>query len=170
MRKTVVAALLLAALPAAALSMDDHIAVQPNALKWGPAPPGLPPGARVAVLSGNPGSDGPYVVRARLPGGYKIAPHTHPTDEDVTVLSGVFHIAMGDKFDAKKGETPKRYAALWLVDGPDGHPDPRHGSVRHQLCEPGRRSAQQCKNVGETVTARDTQPLSCPVLRRASTS
>ena len=88
MRKTVVAALLLAALPAAALAADDHMAVQPNALKWGPPPPGLPAGAQVAVVSGNPGSDGPYVVRARLPAGYKIPPHTHPTDENVTVLSG----------------------------------------------------------------------------------
>ena len=105
MRKTVVAALLLAALPAAALAADDHMAVQPNALKWGPPPPGLPAGAQVAVVSGNPGSDGPYVVRARLPAGYKIPPHTHPTDENVTVLSGNFHIAMGDKFDTKKGET-----------------------------------------------------------------
>jgi quercetin dioxygenase-like cupin family protein len=105
MRKTVVAALLLAALPAAALAADDHMAVQPNALKWGPPPPGLPAGAQVAVVSGNPGSDGPYVVRARLPAGYKIAPHTHPTDENVTVLSGAFHVGMGDKFDTKKGET-----------------------------------------------------------------
>jgi quercetin dioxygenase-like cupin family protein len=103
MKKTVVAALLLAALPAAALAMD-HIAVQPNALKWGPAPPGLPPGAQVAVVAGNPSSDGAYVVRARLPAGYRIAPHTHPTDENVTVLSGTFHIATGDKFDPKKGE------------------------------------------------------------------
>jgi anti-sigma factor ChrR (cupin superfamily) len=107
MRKTVVTALLLAALPAAALAMDDHIAVQPNTLKWGPPPPGLPPGAQVAVVAGNPGSDGPYVVRAKLPGGYKIAPHTHPTDENVTVLSGAFHIAMGDKFDTKKGDEVK---------------------------------------------------------------
>jgi len=105
MRKTVVAALLLAALPAAALAADDHMAVQPNALKWGPPPPGLPAGAQVAVVSGNPGSDGPYVVRARLPAGYKIPPHTHPTDENVTVLSGAFHVGMGDKFDTKKGET-----------------------------------------------------------------
>jgi quercetin dioxygenase-like cupin family protein len=103
MKKTVVAALLLAALPAVAMAMD-HIAVQPNALKWGPAPPGLPPGAQVAVVAGNPASDGPYVIRAKLPVGYKIAPHTHPTDENVTVLSGTFHIAMGDKFDPKKGE------------------------------------------------------------------
>ena len=105
MRKTVVAALLLAALPAAALAADDHMAVQPSALKWGPPPPGMPAGAQVAVVSGNPGSDGPYVVRARLPAGYKIPPHTHPTDENVTVLSGNFHIGMGDKFDARKVET-----------------------------------------------------------------
>src|SRR4029077_2086766 len=36
---------------------------------------------------------------------YKIPPHTHPTDENVTVLSGNFHIGMGDKFDARKVET-----------------------------------------------------------------
>jgi hypothetical protein len=107
MRMTVAAALLLTALSAPAFAMDDHIAVQPNALQWGPAPPGLPPGARAAVVSGNPGSDGPYVVRAKLPTGYKIPPHTHPTDENVTVLSGTFHIAMGDKFDTTKGDALK---------------------------------------------------------------
>ena len=107
MKKTILAALLLAAFPAAALAADDHMAVQPGALKWGPPPPGLPAGAQVAVVSGNPGGDGPYVVRAKLPAGYKIAPHTHPTDENVTVLSGTFHIAMGDKFDAKKGDALK---------------------------------------------------------------
>ena len=107
MRKTAVAALLLAALPAAAFAMDDHMAVQPNALKWGPAPPGFPSGAQFAVVSGDPSKDGPYVVRARMPSGYKIAPHTHPTDENVTVLSGTFHVAMGDKFDTKKGDAVK---------------------------------------------------------------
>ena len=106
MKKIIVAALLLAAAPAVALAVD-HIAVQPNALKWGPAPPGLPPGAQVAVLAGDPGKDAPYVVRAKLPAGYKIPPHTHPTAENVTVLSGTFNIAMGDKFDSKKGEVVK---------------------------------------------------------------
>jgi hypothetical protein len=107
MKYTTVAALLLAALPTAAFTMDDHMGVQPSALKWGPAPPGLPAGAQIAVVAGDPGKDGPYVVRAKLPSGYKIAPHTHPTDENVTVLSGVFHIAMGDKFDPKKGDALK---------------------------------------------------------------
>ena len=106
MKKIIVAALLLAAAPAVALAVD-HIAVQPNALKWGPGPPGLPPGAQLAVLAGDPGKDAPYVVRAKLPAGYKIPPHTHPTAENVTVLSGTFNIAMGDKFDSKKGEVVK---------------------------------------------------------------
>lgn len=71
------------------------------------APPSLPPGAQVAVLSGDPSKDGPYVIRAKLPAGYKIPAHTHPTDENVTVLSGTFHFGMGDKLDVKKAETLK---------------------------------------------------------------
>lgn len=105
MKTKIVAALLFAALPLSALAMDDHVVVQPNALKWGPAPPGLPPGAQISVLSGNPGGDSPYVLRAKLPSGYRVAPHTHPTAENVTVLSGAFHVGMGDTFDTKKGET-----------------------------------------------------------------
>ena len=104
MRTPAVAALAFAVLPMLALA-DDHVVVQPGALKWTPAPAGLPEGAQISVLSGNPGADSPYVVRAKLPSGYKIPPHTHPTAENVTVLSGAFHVGMGDKFDMKKGET-----------------------------------------------------------------
>ena len=105
MRKTLVSAIVLAALSFAANAADDHMAVQPSALKWGPSPPGLPAGAQVAVVAGNPAKAEPYVIRAKLPRGYRVMPHTHPTDENVTVLSGTAHIAMGDKFDTKKGET-----------------------------------------------------------------
>jgi anti-sigma factor ChrR (cupin superfamily) len=104
MKKSVVAAVLFAALPLSALA-DDHVLVHPGALKWTPAPAGLPPGAQISVLAGNPGGDGPYVVRAKLPSRYKVPPHTHPTAENVTVLSGAFHVGMGDKFDMKKGDT-----------------------------------------------------------------
>lgn len=107
MRLRLAAALFLVALPVTAFAMDDNIGVQPGMLKWGPPPPGLPPGARLAVVAGNPAGDGPYVVRAKLPTGYKIPPHTHPTDENVTILSGTFYIGMGDKFDPKKGEALK---------------------------------------------------------------
>src|SRR3954447_5143634 len=105
MRTGIVCTLLLAlGASAAALAADEKMAVQPNVLKWGPPPPGLPAGAQVAVVSGDPSKSAGYVIRAKLPSGYKIAPHTHPTDENVTVLSGAFHLGMGDKFDMKKGE------------------------------------------------------------------
>jgi hypothetical protein len=76
MKNTVVAALLLAALPAAASAMDK-VAVQPDALKWGPAPASMPPGAQIAVLTGDPGKDGPYVVRVRLPFMRGLGPRIH---------------------------------------------------------------------------------------------
>jgi hypothetical protein len=106
MRKTaIVVALFLASMPA--FAMDMPMVVQSSALKWGPPPPGLPPGAEVAIVSGDPGKEVPFVIRARMPAGYKVLPHTHPTAEHVTVLSGTAHIAMGDKFDPNKGEAVK---------------------------------------------------------------
>jgi hypothetical protein len=69
-------------------------------IKWGPAPPVLEKGAEFAVVSGDPSKAGPYVIRLKIPAGFKIAPHWHPTDENVTVISGTFALAMGEKFDA----------------------------------------------------------------------
>ena len=43
------------------------------------------------------------MLRLKMPAGYKIAAHNHPTSEYVTVLSGNFHIGMGDKLDEAKG-------------------------------------------------------------------
>jgi hypothetical protein len=105
MGKRLVCALVLVALPVAALAADDRMGVQSAALKWGPAPPGLPPGSQVAIVTGDPSKPEPYVLRVKVPRGYRVMPHTHPTDENVTVLSGTAHIAMGDKFDMTKGDT-----------------------------------------------------------------
>ena len=73
-----------------------HTLLAPNQLTWGDAPPSLPPGGKLAVISGDPTMPGPFVVRAQLPAGYTIAPHWHPTDEHVTVLAGTFAFGMGD--------------------------------------------------------------------------
>lgn len=75
-----------------------------DSLKWQDGPPSLPPGAKIAVLEGDPTKKGPFVFRVKVPDGYKIPPHTHPKPERVTVISGTFNIGMGDKFDAGKGE------------------------------------------------------------------
>ncbi|HEY7311681.1 MAG TPA: cupin domain-containing protein [Gemmataceae bacterium] len=84
---------------------SDHVVVRPDALKWGPASPALPPGSQMAVLVGDPRKPGvPYVVRIKLPDGYKIPPHWHPSDENVTVLKGALRIGKGEKFDPSKME------------------------------------------------------------------
>jgi quercetin dioxygenase-like cupin family protein len=76
-----------------------HTVVTPATLQWGPGPPALPKGVMVTVLSGDPGQPGPYVLRAKLPAGYVIKPHWHPTDENLTVLSGELKAGMGDAID-----------------------------------------------------------------------
>jgi quercetin dioxygenase-like cupin family protein len=77
--------------------------VNPQDLKWGPAPPIFAPGAQMAVLSGDPSKAGEFVVRLKVPAGYQFAAHHHPTDEYVTVISGDFSLGMGDKLDTSKG-------------------------------------------------------------------
>jgi quercetin dioxygenase-like cupin family protein len=94
--------LVLAALFAAQPSQAQN-AFTPDQVKFGPAPPFLPPGAQLAVLEGNPmASSGDFTVRLKMPDGYKIAPHTHPARENVTVLSGTLKVGMGDQYDAGK--------------------------------------------------------------------
>jgi quercetin dioxygenase-like cupin family protein len=85
-----------------AAAEDMRMPVNTSQLKWGPAPDALPKGAQIAVLSGDPAKDGLYVVRLRLPAGYKVPAHNHPTAEMVTVMTGKFHLGMGDKLDEKK--------------------------------------------------------------------
>lgn len=67
--------------------------------QWGPAPPIFPPGAQFAVVQGDPSVPGAlFTVRLRFPNGYILPPHTHPTDENVTVLRGTFLIGLGENF------------------------------------------------------------------------
>src|SRR5438034_1213010 len=70
-------------------------------IKWVEGPPSLPKGALVALLEGDPTKEGPFVIRVKLPDGYRVPPHTHPKTERLTVISGTFNIGMGDTFDEK---------------------------------------------------------------------
>jgi quercetin dioxygenase-like cupin family protein len=105
MRLAIPATLLLAA-SAAALSAQraSHATPQPD-LKWGPAPAVFPAGAQMAVLQGDPAGNGLFTVRLRMPDGYRISPHTHPTDENVTVISGTFRVGMGNAFETRGMKT-----------------------------------------------------------------
>lgn len=83
-----------------ATSAGQHVMVTPDQVKWGPGPPALPPGAQAAVISGDPAKPAMFVIRAKLPDGYTVPPHWHPTDEYVTVLSGTLMAGLGDRLDA----------------------------------------------------------------------
>jgi Cupin domain. len=95
-------ALACAATRTTALAQSSGMYPNAGALKWGPPPPVFAAGAKFTVLSGDPTKSGPYTIRLSMPSGYRILPHYHPTDEYVTVISGTFHVGMGDKFDRSK--------------------------------------------------------------------
>lgn len=80
----------------------DHRIFTPSNLEWADAPRGLPPGAKMAVLDGSPMQAGSFTARMHAPAGYTIPPHTHPTVERLTIISGSFRIGMGDKLDEAK--------------------------------------------------------------------
>jgi hypothetical protein len=72
--------------------------ILPEDVGWKPFP-AFPPGARLAVLVGEPTQAGPYLIRVKVPSGVKLMPHKHPEDRIYTVISGVLHIGLGDRFD-----------------------------------------------------------------------
>lgn len=92
-------AVLTVAVTAVLAAEPHHTVVAAEAVKWGPAPPSLPPGAQAAALLGHPSKEGPFVLRLKFPAGYQIPPHRHSKDEFVTVIAGRVAITSGDKFD-----------------------------------------------------------------------
>lgn len=78
---------------------ESHGIVKPADLKWTP----MMKGCEMAPVSGNPDADGsPFVIRLKCAAATKIPAHWHPTDEHVTVLSGIFAVGMGEKYDTTK--------------------------------------------------------------------
>lgn len=82
---------------------SEHVMFAAADLKWGDGPAALPTGAKIAVLTGDPGTAAPFTVRLKFPAGYKVPPHTHPTAENLTVISGTVGLGHGPKFDEAAG-------------------------------------------------------------------
>lgn len=107
MKKLMMLSALFLALPAQAAdptSPPVHKIIKSDQVAWTAGPASLAPGARAAVLYGDPAKEGLFIMRLWLPAGFKIAPHTHPRPEIVTVITGTFHIGMGTTADAAKAE------------------------------------------------------------------
>jgi hypothetical protein len=81
----------------------DHVMMTPDELKWMDVP-SLPAGAKLAVIEGPLDAAGPFTFRLKFPGNYQIPAHWHPAIEHVTVITGTFHMGVGDKLDPSKTE------------------------------------------------------------------
>jgi len=77
---------------------------KPADLKWMAGPPGLPEGAQMAVVSGDPGKAGMFKVNLKMPAGYAVPAHWHPTNETVRVVSGKLGYGMSGKLDKAKAK------------------------------------------------------------------
>lgn len=74
---------------------SDHVMIRPGEIKWAEGPKSLPPGAKFNILYGDPTAEGPFGMRFKFPANYFIPPHFHPKDENITVISGTFLMAVG---------------------------------------------------------------------------
>ena len=83
-------------------TVEAHKIVHFGDLKWTP----IIKGCDVASVDGDMNAEGtPFVLRLRCADGSKIPAHWHPTDENVTVLKGIFLVGMGETFDESKMQT-----------------------------------------------------------------
>ena len=95
-------ALSLACTAGPVFAQSAHVLVPADKVQWGPAPPAR---AEIAVLEGNPSEKGSVTLRLRFPANYNIPAHWHSMTERVTVLSGAFHVGMGDTLDRHASRT-----------------------------------------------------------------
>lgn len=98
----ITAALLVGTAAQAPEEHPGHKIVKADEVTWAAGPPSLPAGAQASVLYGDPAAEGVFIMRIKLPPGFKIAPHTHPKPEILTVISGAFNIGMGEVADETK--------------------------------------------------------------------
>jgi quercetin dioxygenase-like cupin family protein len=98
-----VAALL--AFAGTALAQDVAKKVKVDEIAWRDHP--FLKGAKNTILVGDPTKEGVVVVRQKYPPNFKLAPHSHPTDEVITVISGTFGFGDGETFDETKAEMLK---------------------------------------------------------------
>ena len=85
--------------PVKAGASGGHLMMDAGQMKFIDGPPGLPPGAQIAVLDGDPAKPGAFSIRVKLPDGYVVPPHWHPTTENLLVMSGTLLVGIGDTMD-----------------------------------------------------------------------
>jgi hypothetical protein len=98
---------------------DGHRMISPSDLKWSDVP-SLPAGAKIAIIEGPMSEAVPFTVRLKFPPNYRIPAHWHPAVERVTVLSGTFHMGVGDKLDPQQS-MPLTPGSIMLLQPKTNH-------------------------------------------------
>src|SRR6266704_7081470 len=107
--------------------------IRPTNIVWQPGPPTLEPGSQGAVLAGNPSQPGPFTLRVRLPARYRIASHTHPVDERLTVLSGTLCFAAAGRAKVAPDTLCLGPGTFRLMPANVVHSDWTQGPVEYQI-------------------------------------
>ena len=71
----------------------------PDQIAWRDGPPSLLPGAKMAILEGDPSKEGLFTMRLKLPDGFRVFPHWHPKTERLTVIQGIVNLGTGNRLD-----------------------------------------------------------------------
>ncbi len=108
------------------------VGLTPEQVRWF-TPPYYKDGRQRAQLCGDSSQDGAWVDRVKIPGGMRVLAHTHPQDEQVTVIEGTWYLGAGERFDSAK---LKGYPAGSFIVIPAGVPHfvaAKEGAVIVQL-------------------------------------
>jgi hypothetical protein len=106
--------IIMASQGASAQSMNMYL---PDKIQWVDGPAVLQPGAKMAVVKGDPTQPGLFTMRLRFPANYRVDAHWHVADEHVTVIAGALHIGMGETFDREKAMVLPTGGFLWMTAG-----------------------------------------------------
>lgn len=97
--------------PGAIAAQDDagFVRLTPDDLVWH----SRENGPDVAIVAGDPEKEGFYVIRVRFAAGTSSAPHYHPNDRHVTVISGVWYTGTGS--NVNWDETVPLYPGSYML-------------------------------------------------------
>jgi anti-sigma factor ChrR (cupin superfamily) len=80
---------------------NEIVGITPNEVRWF-TPSYYKDGRQRANLLGDSSDGGTWIDRVKIPGGARVLGHTHPQDEQVTVIEGTWYLGEGAKFDSAK--------------------------------------------------------------------
>jgi quercetin dioxygenase-like cupin family protein len=99
-------------------SRKEVVGLTPQQVRWF-TPSYYKDGRQRAQLLGDSSQGGTWVDRVKIPGGGRVLAHTHPQDEQVTVIEGTWYLGEGERFDPSK---LKGYPAGSFIVIPAGVP------------------------------------------------